>query len=213
MNDDGDENHSDDRQARTVFVGNVSVDTSRKALKAHFRRAGQVESVRIRCIIPQVPKKISKRNAAISKRFSPRQKNVTAYVVFTSSASVPAAQELNGTVLDGRHLRVDGVGDDPKCNAKKSVFVGNLPFDVDEETLRQAFADNGEGDVTDVRIVRDSQTGLGLGFGFVSFSSRSGVVAALSLDGSLSVDGRNVRIRRVNKQAETKSRGTRQLAD
>lgn len=41
------------------------------------------------------------------------------------------------------------------------------PVDTEEEPLRQAFVECG--DVEDVRIVRDSKTGAGKGFGFILF--------------------------------------------
>ena len=45
--------------------------------------------------------------------------------------------ELNGTEVEGRHLRVDMAT--PTLNNKRTVFVGNLPFTTDEENLREAF--------------------------------------------------------------------------
>lgn len=41
------------------------------------------------------------------------------------------------------------------------------PADTEEEALRQAFVECG--DVESVRIVRDSKTGAGKGFGFILF--------------------------------------------
>ena len=48
-----------------------------------------------------------------------------------------------------------------KLDEKKSVFVGNLAFDEQEETLWKAFSDCGE--VVNVRIIRDAKTNLGKG--------------------------------------------------
>jgi len=42
-----------------------------------------------------------------------------------------------------------------------------LTVDTEEEPLRQVFNDCGE--IKAVRIVRDSKTGLGKGFGFILF--------------------------------------------
>lgn len=45
------------------------------------------------------------------------------------------ALSLNNHLVEGRHLRVDRAARDPNSH-QLSVFLGNLPFDVDEETVR-----------------------------------------------------------------------------
>ena len=50
---------------------------------------------------------------------------------------------------------------------KRSVFVGNLPFDVQDEDLYTHFARCG--DIEFVRVVRDKKTNIGKGFGYVQF--------------------------------------------
>lgn len=52
-------------------------------------------------------------------------------------------------------------------NRKSSVFVGNLPYDVSEETLWKFFSD--VGGITNVRIIRDRVTRVGKGFAYVEF--------------------------------------------
>jgi nucleolar protein 12 len=48
------------------------------------------------------------------------------------------------------------------------VFVGNLPFDVQDEELYTHFERCGE--IEFVRIVRDKKTNIGKGFGYVQFT-------------------------------------------
>ena len=50
------------------------------------------------------------------------------------------------------------------------MFVGQLPFDVEEETLWKHFAVVGQVDA--VRLVRDPITNKGKGIGFVAFKVR-----------------------------------------
>lgn len=50
-----------------------------------------------------------------------------------------------------------GFTHDPKL----SVFVGNLPFALEDEALRAKFENCG--DIESVRIVRDKQTNIGKG--------------------------------------------------
>jgi len=51
-----------DKDGRTVFVGNLSSSTERKHLRQHFKVCGQIESVRLRGLVPSkmsVPKKVA----------------------------------------------------------------------------------------------------------------------------------------------------------
>ena len=53
-------------------------------------------------------------------------------------------------------------------DTKRSVFLGNLPFDVGDDAVREHFVECGT--VENVRIVRDAKTGLGKGFGYLLFA-------------------------------------------
>ena len=46
-----------------------------------------------------------------------------------------------------------------------NIYVGNMSYSTTEEDLRQAFGEFGE--VTEVKIIMDRQTGRPRGFGFV----------------------------------------------
>lgn len=72
-----------------------------------------------------------------------------------------------------------------------TVFIGNLTADVQENQIRDFFADCGK--IEGVRVVRDSKTGIGKGFAFVSFSSNDGVILALEKNG-LDFNKRDIRI-------------------
>jgi cold-inducible RNA-binding protein len=49
------------------------------------------------------------------------------------------------------------------------LYVGNLPFDTTEDDLRELFSNDGE--VRDVSLVTDRDTGRSRGFGFVEFAN------------------------------------------
>lgn len=94
---------------------------------------------------------------------------------------------LNGVEMNGRHLQLDSCTRAKAVySAEKSVFVGNIPFNADEEKLRKHFEDAGK--VESVRLIRDSRTQLNKGFGFVSFVEPSSVGLALRLNGQLMKD-------------------------
>jgi cold-inducible RNA-binding protein len=83
------------------------------------------------------------------------------------------------------------------------LYVGNLSWDTNEETLRSTFAADGR-TVTDTHIVSDRDTGRPRGFAFVEMSSDQEAQDAISaLDGA-ELDGRNIR---VNEAQERQPRG------
>lgn len=70
------------------------------------------------------------------------------------------------------------------------LFIGSLPYEFDDEQLRDLFAD--KGDVVSAKIIVDRETGRSRGFGFVEMSNDSeGKEAIDSLNGS-SVGGRSI---------------------
>ncbi len=50
------------------------------------------------------------------------------------------------------------------------LYVGNLPFDADQEQIRELFSRDGRS-VTEVKLVTDRDTGRPRGFGFVEMGS------------------------------------------
>lgn len=68
------------------------------------------------------------------------------------------------------------------------LFVGGIAWDTKENTLRDYFVKYGE--VTEVLIVKDKNTGYSRGFGFVVFSESS-ILDAL-LGEKHTIDGRTV---------------------
>jgi RNA recognition motif-containing protein len=81
------------------------------------------------------------------------------------------------------------------------LYVGNLSFDASSETLREAFAQSGE--VTDVHIVQDRDSGRSRGFAFVTMSTAAEAATAIrNLDGS-SLDGRALRVNEAEERQNT----------
>lgn len=71
------------------------------------------------------------------------------------------------------------------------IYIGNLPFKMEEKDLRAAFARFGE--ITDLFLVKDRDTGRLKGFGFVTFVDASAAQAALQMDGQ-EFGGRNLKV-------------------
>ena len=184
----------DIRDSRTVFVGNIPSTSTKKQILRMFKTCGKVESVRLRSLQikeGKLPKKVAVRR---HKQLT-EESTFNAYVVYSLEEEAEKSLKLNGTLLNGRHLRVDLVAKKESTKLKEthlSIFVGNLPFTADEEKLRSCFSDCG--DVESVRIIRDAKTGIGKGFGFVSFSDKSGVMFAVKQNRKIELDGRKLRV-------------------
>ncbi|KAG5938945.1 hypothetical protein E4U59_003430 [Claviceps monticola] len=204
---------------RTVFLSNVSIDTissksAKKTLITHLSSAldpndtpaQKLESIRFRSVAFSTGA-MPKRAAYITKSLmGATTKSANAYVVFSTPAAARlVAAKMNGTVVLGRHIRVDSVAHPSPTDHRRCVFVGNLGF-VDDETVINTNAD-GEtvekkrtkvpadaeeglwqtfskaGKVENVRVVRDPKTRVGKGFAYVQFYDTNDVEAALLLNG------------------------------
>jgi RNA recognition motif-containing protein len=63
------------------------------------------------------------------------------------------------------------------------LYVGNLPFDVTEDDLRNLFSQ--QGPVNEIAVIMDKATGRARGFGFVTMNTPEAAKAAiLALNGS-----------------------------
>ena len=74
-----------------------------------------------------------------------------------------------------------------------NIFVGGLPFKVDERELREIFEKFGE--PSSVKIIMDKQSGRSKGFGFVEMDDEEAAQKAIeALDGS-ELYGRKIGVR------------------
>ena len=69
------------------------------------------------------------------------------------------------------------------------LFVGNLPFSVDEQQLRTLFEEGGR-QVSEVKIVTDRDTGQSRGFGFVEMANQGDTTAAINALNGKEMGGR-----------------------
>lgn len=84
-----------------------------------------------------------------------------------------------------------------------NIFVGSLPYSLQEADLQELFEAYGE--VTTVKIIIDRESGRSKGFGFVEMSDDEAAQKAISgLNGS-EVSGRSIAV----SQAEDKKPGDR----
>ena len=81
------------------------------------------------------------------------------------------------------------------------IYVGNLPFQADDESLRELFAQHGN--VTSARVISDRMTGQSKGFGFVEMPDTSEANAAMEALNEQEFMGRNLRVN----ESQPKPRG------
>ncbi len=83
------------------------------------------------------------------------------------------------------------------------LYVGNLPFSADENSVRELFAQDGR-EVTEVKLITDRDTGRPRGFGFVEMGNSEHAETAISALNGYSMDGRALT---VNEAKERSSGG------
>ena len=198
---------------RTLFFGNVPIETTTKQLKrmlVEMLGDGCVESIRFRSVAVAGTKvsetgnyKLWRKASANKGKYNPDRATKNAYVVFKTIDITDNAVDLNGHLFKDNHLRVDRIGkkNHKKEDQKRSVFLGNLPFNVEEEQIHTFFAkgvSGGEESIVNVRVIRDKGTNMGIGIGYVEFADDSYTSEAVALNGGV-LAGRPVRVQRCHK--------------
>lgn len=170
-----------EKEKKTVFIGNLPVACIEKEgyrqLKSKFKECGKIESIRFRSVAFSEP--MDRKSAFLARKLHSARDVLNAYIVFEQLESVPKAIKLNGTIFMDKHLRVNEASNSKQHDRKRSVFLGGLPFDTEEEELWEHFK---EGEIEFVRIIRDAKTNVGKGIGYVQFKDRDDVEAALNND-------------------------------
>ncbi|MBA0634583.1 hypothetical protein Godav_029726 [Gossypium davidsonii] len=172
----------DSKLMRTVFVGNLPIKAKKKVLLKEFSKFGEIESVRIRSV-PLNDTKKPRKGAIMLKQINENADSVHAYIVFKTEQSAEASLANNMAVIAGNHIRVDRAcpprkklkaENAPLYDNRRTVFVGNLPFDVKDEEIYQLFCgiNNLGSSIEAVRVIRDPQFGVGKGIAYVLFKTR-----------------------------------------
>jgi nucleolin len=173
-----------------VYVEGISYDAEDADVKAFFEQVGPVTEVRM------------------PRWHDSGKPRGYAHVVFGDGAHVgEAIAGLNNQRLMGRYLKV-AVPNAPKTVAGgptaaqpegcRVIFVKNLPYDCDEDSVRAAMQAFGE--VQDVRLAT-ATNGIGgpprlKGFGYVQFKSEVAArkAAAGATSGTLVLGGRHLHV-------------------
>lgn len=87
----------------------------------------------------------------------------------------------------------------------KKLYVGNLPYSVQDETLQSAFSQFGT--VESARVITDRETGRSKGFGFVEMSSDDEASQAIERLNGTPMEGRNITVSEARPQAPRQGGG------
>ena len=211
-----------ERKSRTCFVGNVPLDATDKQVKRFFVEAlkdkfeNAVQKVWFRSLPTEVKEESMKtphRAKIIKNQFGAQKDNKNAYVLLTTKEAAHAAVRLlNQKELLGKHVRVDVDLRETEAGVAASghdydstVFIGNLPFVLNEEDLRAHIALQTKSDavglsvgdgILNVRVIRDPKTHLGKGIAYVEFISKPLCRLAIDKLNGGRFQGRELRVKK-----------------
>ncbi|KAL6582058.1 Glycine-rich RNA-binding protein 4, mitochondrial [Orobanche minor] len=89
-----------------------------------------------------------------------------------------------------------------RCMSTK-LFIGGLSYGTDDNGLKNAFSSFGE--VDEVKVITDRDSGRSRGFGFVNFSSDESASSAMSAMDGQELDGRRIRVSYAQERAPRSS--------
>lgn len=85
-----------------------------------------------------------------------------------------------------------------------NIYVSNLSFNIQDEDLREFFAEYGE--VTSAKVITDKFTGKSRGFGFVEMSDDEAAKKAIAELDQAAVDNRTIRVQEAKPKEDKPSR-------
>jgi cold-inducible RNA-binding protein len=87
----------------------------------------------------------------------------------------------------------------------KKLYVGNLSFRTEENTLQDLFSQAGP--VQSVRLMKDKATGQSRGFAFVEMETEEGAQAAIDKYNEQELEGRRLTVNEARPQPEFSGAG------
>ena len=86
------------------------------------------------------------------------------------------------------------------------LYVGNLPFSVDESSLRSLFEQN-ERTVEEIKLITDRDTGKLRGFGFVEMGNSEDADKAIRELNGYEMDGRPLKVNEARERTASGGNG------
>jgi RNA recognition motif-containing protein len=178
---------SEKTKGKKLYVGNISYETTTDELIEYFTQFGAVKD----CYAP------TDQSTGLPRGF--------AFLTLAEEDADKAIEEADGLDFGGRTIEVKeslprGVkapkreypNKAPKSRENEvKLYVGNLSFDTEEDTVREMFGEYGP--VVDFYMPYDRYSGRARGFVFVTLEPENAARAVEELDG-YELDGRILRV-------------------
>lgn len=165
----------------TLFVGNLPFSTSEAELGDFFSDNNcDFTSVRL----------MKDRETNKSKGFG--------YADFANEEDMKKAIRLNGSDLGGRDVKIDYAQKDNNAEESTTIYVGNLSYNTNEDSLKNFLDDNQIANVKEIRLIKDND-GNSKGFAYIEFDDVPSAATVVELNNS-DLDGRSLRINFENKK-------------
>lgn len=94
---------------------------------------------------------------------------------------------------------------DPQQVNPKKLFIGNLPYSVTEDSLREAFSQFGE--IVDIKLITDRMTGRSRGIAFIEFAEEAMAQAAIEGMDNKDMEGRVIAVKVAQPRPPREDRG------
>ena len=82
------------------------------------------------------------------------------------------------------------------------IYVGNLPYSITGDDLRNLFSQYG--DVADAKVISDKYSGKSKGFGFVQMADNSSAEQAIESLNDSDLQGRNIKVNQARPKENTR---------
>lgn len=87
----------------------------------------------------------------------------------------------------------------------KKLYIGNLPYSVNETALQDLFSQAGT--VSSAKVIIDKMSGRSKGFGFVEFDNDAEADSAVEKLNGYELEGRSIKVSEARPQEENRSGG------
>jgi len=171
------EGNRERKEMTKLYVGNISYETTPEQLEERFSEFGPVSNI----YVPM-------------DKYSGEPRGF-AFLALAPADAEKAIAACDGTELDGRTIEVKVSlprgSKAPNRKNETKLYIGNISFDTEQETLRELFEDYGP--IVDLYCPLDANTGRPRGFAFVTLEPENAIRAIEEVDG-WEVDGRMLRV-------------------
>ncbi|KAK5106993.1 hypothetical protein LTS08_001118 [Lithohypha guttulata] len=169
----------------TVYVGNLFFDVTENDINKEFGRFGPIKQARL-----------IRDSRGLSKGFG--------YIEYETTEQAQAAiDDMHQQLFEGRRLMVNfahsdaaspkrGGSSEPVNSPTKTLFVGNMSFEMTDRDLNNLF--RGIRNVIDVRVAIDRRTGQPRGFAHADFVDVKSAMEALKVLNGKETYGRKLRV-------------------